>query len=210
MKCVHSTDTSRWASQGYVTCRDRGSVCGLTIVAVAWALIGVPCLPAQESKRPEYEVKAAYLYNFGTFVEWPAKLAAAKADSFTICVLGVDPFGPALDATLAGETIDGKNVAAKRISRPQDAVNCRILFISSSEDNHLREILAALDKTSVLTVSDMPEFVRRGGILQFILAENRVRFEVNLAAAEHAGLTLSSQILKLAASVRRSHQQPGD
>jgi hypothetical protein len=134
---------------------------------------------------------------------------AAGGDTFSICVLGEDPFGPALHATIAGETIDGKNVLARRVSGPEQAVNCRILFISSSEDRKLKEILAALDKASVLTVSDMPQFARRGGMVQFILEENRVRFEVNLAPAEHAGLSLSSQLLKLATSVRRS-SQPGD
>jgi hypothetical protein len=126
--------------------------------AIAWALIGVSSLHAQQAKPTEYDVKAAYLYNFGKFVEWPAKVTAANGDSFTICVLGQDPFGAALDVTIAGETIDGKNVVARRITRPQDAVSCRILFISSSEDSQLKEILATLDKTGVLTVSDMPQF----------------------------------------------------
>ncbi len=178
----------------------------LAAAAIAWVLTGVPSLRAQAKKPTDYEVKAAYLYNFGRFVEWPAKVTATKVDSFTICVLGQDPFGPALDAALAGETIAGKNVAVKRILSPQDAVNCRILFISSSEDNQLKLILAALNDTSVLTVSDLPQFSRRGGMVQFILDGNRVRFEVNLAPAEHAGLTLSSELLKLAVSVRRSAQ----
>jgi hypothetical protein len=134
---------------------------------------------------------------------------SAGGDAFTICVLGEDPFGPALRATIAGETIGGKNVLATRISGPEQAVNCRILFISSSEDRQLKDILTTLEKASVLTVSDMPQFARRGGMVQFILQENRVRFEVNLATAQRAGLTLSSELLKLATSVRRS-PQPGD
>ena len=120
------------------------------------------------------------------------------------CVLGQDPFGPALDATVAGETIDRAHVVAKRISRPQDAAHCRILFISSSEDGQLKEILAELEGASVLTVSDAPQFARRGGMVQFILDGNKVRFEVNLPAAERVGLNLSSELLKLAVNVRRS------
>jgi len=173
-------------------------------LAIVWALFSASGLHAQRSKPAEYEVKAAYLYNFGKFVEWPAKIKAANAGAFTICVLGQDPFGVTLDATIAGETIDRKSVVAKRISKPQDAADCRILFISSSEESQLKQILATLDKTSVLTVSDMLQFTRRGGMIQFILEENRVRFEVNLTTAERAGLTLSSQLLKLAISVRRS------
>jgi len=173
-------------------------------LAIVWALFSVSGLHAQRSKPAEYEVKAAYLYNFGKFVEWPAKIKAASADAFTVCVLGQDPFGVTLDATIAGETIDGKSVVAKRISKPQDALDCRILFISSSEESQLKQILATLDKTNILTVSDMLQFTRRGGMIQFILEENRVRFEVNLTTAQRAGLTLSSQLLKLAISVRRS------
>ena len=173
----------------------------LAAVTLAWALIGVTTLRAQDSKPSEYRVKAVYLYNFGRFVGWPA---AAKGDSFDVCVLGQDPFGPALDATVAGETIDRAHVVAKRISRPQDAAHCRILFISSSEDGQLKEILAELDGASVLTVSDAPQFARRGGMVQFILDGNKVRFEVNLPAAERVGLNLSSELLKLAVNVRRN------
>lgn len=175
---------------------------GLVVSALVWAVLSVP-MQAQEAKHTEYEVKAAYLYNFGRFVEWPPRVTAPKSDSFTVCVLGQDPFGPALDATLAGETINGSKVAAQRISKSQEAVNCRILFISPSEDSQLKETLAALDKTSALTVSDMSQFVRRGGMVQFILEGNRVRFEVNLTAAERADLILSSQLLKLALNVRK-------
>jgi hypothetical protein len=159
-------------------------------------------LPAQAPQTTEYQVKAAYLAHFSKFVAWPANVP--KSESFNICVLGQDPFGGALDSAVAGETINSSPLAAKRISRPQDALHCRVLFISSSEDSHWKEILAALKPLSVLTVSDMREFTRRGGIVQFILDGNRVRFEVNLTATGPAGLTLSSELLKLAVNVRRN------
>jgi len=181
----------------------------LTAGALAWALLTVTTLSAQSSKPTEYQVKAAYLYNFGRFVEWPAKVSAAKDGLFTICVLGQDPFGPILNAVLANETIAGKNVVTEKIPKPEDAVKCQILFISSSEESQLKHILATLDSASVLTVSDLPQFSRRGGMVQFILEGTRVRFEVNLSPTEHAGLTLSSELLKLATSVRRT-SQPGD
>ena len=176
--------------------------------AVAWMLVAVPCLHAQQSNRSEYEVKAAYLYNFGRFVGWPGTVSAA-GEFFTICVLGEDPFGATLDRTIAGESINGKKVATKRIAKPQDALGCRILFISSREESRLKDILATLAKTSALTVSDIPQFTRRGGMIQFVVEANKVRFEVNLATAEHAGLTLSSQLLKVARNVRRG-PEPGD
>jgi len=171
---------------------------------IAWAFFAATSLPAQQPKPSEYQVKAAYLYNFGRFVKWPAGIAAGKGDSFAVCVLGQDPFGSTLDSTLAGEALDGKPVVIRRIAKPQDAVDCRILFVSSTEEHHLKEILAAIDQASVLTVSDIPGFSRRGGIIQFIAEGDRIRFEINLASAESARLVLSSELLKVAATVRRS------
>jgi hypothetical protein len=179
------------------------------VVIVIFLLLRVPVLRAQQARASEYQVKATYLYNFARFVEWPAKIATAKSDSFTICVLGQDPFGPALDAIVAGETIGGKVVLARRVLKPQDAVSCRVLYISSSEDSRLKEILVAFDKAGVLTVSDIPQFSQRGGMIEFVQESNKIRFEVNLASAEGAGLTLSSELLKVATTVRRN-SQPGD
>jgi hypothetical protein len=176
---------------------------------VVWALFCNWTLYAQQSRPREYEVKATYLYNFARFVEWPVRAAAAKGDSFAICVLGQDPFGTTLDATIAGETIEGKGLLAMRISEPKQGPNCRVLFISSSEEGRLKEILTTLDKTGVLTVSDMPNFLQRGGMIQFVLDGNKVRFAVNLRPAQDAGLRLSSELLKVAISVRRD-SQPGD
>jgi YfiR/HmsC-like len=157
--------------------------------------------PMRAAAPTEYEVKAAYLYNFGRFVRWPAKSPAAESAEFNICVLGADPFGATLDATISGRVIDGKNVRARRISRTSDTDGCRVVFISSSQDNNLRTILTDLDSTGVLTVSDMPKFTDRGGMVQFITKHQRVRFAVNLAAAEHAGLALSSELLKVAVRI---------
>lgn len=181
----------------------------LTALVLAWTLPVLRSVQAQKASPSEYEVKAAYLYNFGRFVEWPNKEWPNKAGTpsggpFRFCVLGEDPFGRALDAILAGETINGANAAAVRVSEPQEAVNCRILFISSSEDSQLRQILAALEGTSVLTVSDLPQFSQRGGMVQFVLDGKRVRFEVNLTPVEHAHLAMSSQLLKVAVNLRRS------
>jgi hypothetical protein len=177
-------------------------------LVITWTVIAAPWLHAQQSSPTENEVKSAYLYNFGKFVEWPAK-SAIVGEFFPICALGDDAFGSTLETTISGESINGKKVLVRRVAKPQDAVSCRILFISSSEQNQLKEILAALDNTSVLTVSDMPQFTRRGGMIQFVVEANKVRFEVNLTSAERAGLTLSSQLLKVAINVKRSAQSGG-
>lgn len=159
---------------------------------------------AQHSKPGEYQVKAAYLYNFSRFIEWPVQRASEKAAPFAVCVLGKDPFGPILDTTLSGEGIGGTNMIAKRVSKPQEALACRILFVGASEEDHLKEILAVLGKASVLTVSDIPRFSQRGGMIEFVLEGDKVRFEVNLTNATDAGLNVSSDLLKVAVAVRKN------
>jgi hypothetical protein len=202
----HSMDTSSWRSgtrRGLLP-DFQHALAPLRGVVVALLFLVTTGLLAQQPKPNEYQVKATYLYNFGRFVKWPGTVPAGKGDSFSICVIGQDPFGSILDSTLAGESLDGKPVMLRRISKPQDAGECRILFISSTEEKHLREILAVLNQSGVLTVSDMPGFTRRGGMIQFVLEGDKVRFEINLASAESARLVLSSELLKVAASVKRN------
>src|SRR6266436_6507903 len=107
MSRAHDTEFLRCMAQGHRGCRSHDPLPWLAAAAIVWALFVLPCLWAQGSKPTDYDVKAVYLYNFGRFVEWPASVAA-KSDAFTVCVLGQDPFGSALDATLASETIGGK------------------------------------------------------------------------------------------------------
>src|SRR6266567_165320 len=109
-------------------------------------------LPAQVPKPTEYQVKAAYLSNFGKFVDWSAKPGAIRDEPFNVCILGEDPFGPVLDAALAGEMVDHAPLVARRIPKAGEAVNCRVLFIGSSEDDHLKDILSAVAGAGVLTV----------------------------------------------------------
>jgi hypothetical protein len=176
---------------------------------IAWVAILVFAFcagcPAQ-SKPNEYQVKAAYLYNFGKFVNWPSGFTPVDKDAFIICILGQDPFGTALESTVAGEKIGGKPVQVRRISKKQDVSSCRVLFISSSERDRLDEVLTGFALVNVLTVSDMPNFTSRGGIIQFVVVDNKIRFEVNLSAAERSNLNLSSELLKVAVAV---HRTPG-
>jgi hypothetical protein len=204
MSCAIDTSSLRSGIQRGLLSHLQSGRTPLAVLVVALAFFVTTGLLAQQPKPSEYQVKATYLYNFGRFVKWPGKLSAGKGDSFSVCVLGQDPFGSILDSTLAGETLDGKPVVLRRISKPQDAGECRILFISSKEEKRLSEIFTALDESGVLTVSDMPNFARRGGMIQFVLEGERVRFEINLASAESARLVLSSELLKVAASVKRN------
>ena len=174
----------------------------VVIVAGVIAMLGTHHAAAQAPAATEYQVKAAYLYNFGRFVQWPA--TASTTGPFAICVLGLDPFGPILDRTLTGESIEGQAVVARRIASAQEATLCRIVFIGLSETAQLTNTLTALEHTSVLTVSDIPEFVQKGGAIQFVRDGKRVRFAINLAVAQNAGLVLSSDLLKVAIAVRKT------
>jgi YfiR/HmsC-like len=172
------------------------------------AVLSCTVLPMAETaaageKPSEYDVEAAYLFNFGKFVAWPAS-ASSPHRPLTICVLGEDPFGSALDRIVAGEKIGGRAVVDKKISNADAAHACSILYVSSSEATRIDKILAALKDAPVLTVSDIPDFAQRGGIIQFVLRDNRVRFLVNLGPAQHEGLSLSSELLKVAVSVQRA------
>ena len=168
-------------------------------------LLAVSNIAAQGPKPTEYNVKAAYLTNLGRFVEkWSARPNPSPDESFDLCVLGQDPFGPTLDAAVKGEKIGGSPLEARRISHPQDALSCRVLFIGSSEEAQLNVVLAALGTAPVLTVADIPDFVKQGGMIQFVMDGNQVKFEINLVSAQRAGLKLSSELLKLARVVRRT------
>lgn len=159
-----------------------------------------------QTKASEYQVKAVYLYNFAKFIEWPPGIPGPNSDSFTICILGDDSLESVLHAMVAGEAVKGRQIEAKRVSRSQDAATCQILFIGSSEEKDLKAVFSALGQSPILTVSDIPQFSQHGGMIEFTLDDNRVRFEVNLLSAQGAGLAVSSELLKVATIVRREAQ----
>jgi len=155
-----------------------------------------------DNRRPtEYQVKAAYLANFAKFVEWPAG-SITDDNPIPVCVAGQDPFGPALDAALSGERVGGHPLVARRIDGLRDVDGCRILYVSSNEA--LIDSVGSVERMPILTVSDAPDFLKHGGMIEFVLASNRVRFEINLAAARTAGLNISSELLRVATAVRKT------
>ena len=168
--------------------------------AVAWLCL----LPAggarAQSKPSEYDVKAAYLLNFGKFMRFSDGWQP-PGGAFNICILGLGPLAPRMDRMAADESIDGLPVHVQRIADPTQGRSCQIVYISPFEAARMREDLAILASQNALTVGDAPDFLELGGIIQFILQGDHVRFRVNLHAAERSHIVLSSELLRVAASI---------
>ena len=176
-------------------CR-RGAV---AFASLLLSLLGaLASLPGEAAAPSEYEVKAAFLYHFAKYVEWPPGAANGEADLFVITILGEDPFGGVIDQALEGKTVDGRRVVVRRTTRPEDIKASRILFVSDSEQAQLGDILKRLSGVPTLTVGEMDRFAERGGVIRFRTEKSRIRLEVNLGAAARARLKISSELLKLA------------
>ncbi|CAN7326396.1 YfiR family protein [Phenylobacterium sp. LjRoot225] len=149
----------------------------------------------------EYAVKANFLFKFGPFVEWPPRVFASATAPFNICVVGQDPFGPALDDAVRSQTIDGHPIAVRRLRTVSAEPPCHVLYVGRSPDQKPSDILRIVRGAPVLTVTD--EGVGTGGgIVHFVLRQGRVRFGVNSGSAQTSGLTISSKLLGLAVPVR--------
>ena len=146
----------------------------------------------------EYKVKAAFLFNFAKFVEWPTTAFKAENSPLAIGILGDTTLPPDLEQAVNGRTVNGRPVVIHRSKRIEDLLEAHVLFIFSSEQADYGQILSGLRGRGVLTVGESPEFLRQGGIIKFVLRDNKVRFEIDRAAAEREGLRISSQLLKLA------------
>jgi hypothetical protein len=168
---------------------------------VAFASLTLASVPPTAAQDPsEYQVKAAFLYNFTKFVDWPeAKLNGA--DHLYLCVLGADPFGEELDLTVAGKSVKGKWLTVRRLQNGGDVRDCHLLFVADADQFHLEFVLNEAREAHVLTVGDTEDFAARGGMINFRMDGNKVRFEINATAAEEAGLRISSHLLKLAVHV---------
>jgi len=150
----------------------------------------------------EYHVKALFLYNFAKFVEWPNPL---PGDGISIGILGDDPFGDMLTQAIAGKTVNGHGFNVRHV-KPEQARQCQIVFVAASERKHLRAVLDSVAGSPILTVGDMHGFAQSGGMIDFEIVDSKVRFEVNIEAAERARLKLSSKLLSLAKIVRESKE----
>jgi hypothetical protein len=174
---------------------------GLLVIVASSA----PAVRAQ-SQSLEYDVKAAFLYNFARFVTWPADSFAAPDAPLSVCVLGEDPFGSRLDQLVEGERVNDRPLAVRRLSAASDAAACHLVFVSPSERARFGSILSSLDTRRLLTVSDTLEFLEAGGHLSFYIEDGHVRFAVNAAAIRECDFKVSSRLLQVA----RIHQPAGE
>jgi hypothetical protein len=181
----------------------------ITLLAVLLA-VAVPGAHAQDTEASsEYLIKAGYIYNFANLVQWPSTSFSQADSPIVIAILGEDHFGPTLDRVLQGKKIDGHPFVIRRIKSVSELVrsagnakDCQILYVSSSAMPHLSEAIQAVKGLPILTIGEMPGFARSGGIINLILEDNRVRFEVNVKAAKDADLNISSRLLALARIVQ--------
>ena len=177
---------------------------GICLIASS-VLPGGPGIAYADSlSQREYMIKAAFLYKFTMFVEWPADRFADESSSIMLCVIGKDPFGTTLEDTVAGKTVKGRHIDIRRINNVDDLDACHLLFVGSSERQRLSNIVARSHEANVLTVGDMDDFVEHGGIINLTKSANKIGFQINLAAATQAQLKLDLKLLKLASSVTRN------
>jgi hypothetical protein len=150
------------------------------------------------SDSSEYLIKAGFTYNFAKLMQWPASAFPQPDSPIIIGILGNDPFGATLDSVLVGKKVNARGFVVKHLKWGADIKGCNILYVSTTEAAHLDEILHTIKGLPILTIGQMPDFARRGGIVNFIIEDDKVRFEVNVEAAKQADISISSRLLTLA------------
>ena len=171
-------------------------------LALLLGLLGHRAPPARAQSIDEYQAKAAFLFNFAKFVDWPSTVFKNEKDPIRICVLGQNPFGASLDDAVRGRDVAGRPLIAIQVSDLRQAEGCQIIFVAASERKRFKPMAAGLSAANVLTVGEVEGFVSEGGIVNFKVEDGRIRFEINLAAADQAKVRISSKLLSLARVVK--------
>jgi hypothetical protein len=177
----------------------------IAAVAVSAILLEAPCARAAQPNL-EYEVKAAFLYNFAKFIEWPPKAFAQDDAPLVFCVLGENPFQDKLGRVVNDRTANGRRIVVQPMPPGAQTEGCHLVFVAAAEDDRVARLVHTFHSAQgapVLTVGESDRFAGAGGMIRLVVDEGRVRFDINAAAAERAGLKLSSQLLKLARKVER-------
>lgn len=159
---------------------------------------------AQSPPSPEYQVKAAFLYNFAQFVDWPPSDFESQKDPIVLCVYGKDPFGSVLDDTVRGKTIGSHSFVVRRPGNLKGLAGCYIAFVTDVSTNQLKDVLSTLDGSKVLSVGDDSHFAEQGGDIQFVIDHDHVRFLINIDSVNRANFRMSSRLLALAKIIHDS------
>jgi hypothetical protein len=175
----------------------------LAIAVFVGAVLALPPAEVRADPTREYAVKAAFIYNFAQFTQWPAEAFASPDAVFVIGLLGDDPFDGALDKAVAGKTVSGHPMMVKRVTNVAEAGGCAVLFIPVTQEGRVTDVLNAVMDKPVLTVGETDNFPWSGGVIRFLTEDNKVRFEINPEAAERAHLRISSKLMKLARIFKR-------
>jgi hypothetical protein len=181
-------------------CRKFPAFAAGVVVLLVLLLHGRP-VQGQGSASSEHEVKAAFLFHFSQFVDWPEGTFKEANSPIVYCTIGEDPFHGALDASLSGKAVGERALRVQHFKQVEEIRGCQILFIGESEQKRMASLATKLQGNPVLTVGESEHFIQEGGMIGFLLEENKIRFEINLEAAEHAKLKLSSRLLGLAKRV---------
>ena len=170
----------------------------LLLFMLCVAAVVSSCSVRATAQIEEHEAKAAFLLKLVNFVEWPA---GAGQGSLMVCMVGADDTSDALQRLATGKTVNGKQLAVKRLAPDADVVSCQVLYIGSSQGKNLGTLLDKARNASVLTVGEAEGFGQKGGVVNLLISDGRIRFEVNPHAAERAHLQISSRLLSLATIV---------
>jgi len=174
----------------------------LAICATLVLLAATPGLVQAEVTK-EYQVKAAFLYNFTKFVEWPPARFADAQRPIVIGIVGRNPFGDELAKITGGRKINGRDIVIRLVASEAEVLSADLIFVSVGEEEHLPDLTGTLQQAGILTVGESPRFAAAGGMITFVLERDKIRFQINQAASEQAGLKINAQLLKLAITVQR-------
>jgi len=172
-----------------------------TATALCLLSIFASSTKAQSNAPGEYQMKAAFLFHFAEFVEWPAEAFQELNGPLTYCIVGDDPFRGALDESLRGKRVGLHPLRVEHLKVSEPVQRCHVVFLGPTESKRLPEVLASVAGNPVLTVGDSESFVKGGGMIAFCLEGTKMRFEINLAAANTAKLKISARLLALAKTI---------
>ena len=198
----NTPDTPPTGRTGATVFKRAAFRCLARLLCAGVLFAGLTVSRAQDAVSKEYKIKAAYLYNFAKFVDWPGQCFTNTGAPLVVGIFGQNPFGDELEAIAKDHKINGRDIVIKPVTTAAEAAGVQMLFFAAAEDGRIAEILAALKTSPVLTVGESEKFAAAGGEIHFVREADKVRFEINAAAAEQHGLKISAQLLKLARNIR--------